>query len=285
MNILVCGSSDDISKEYWKANKEIFDFIFNDNDLVFGAPNSGIARLAFNVAISKERKVTSVCLEEEKNDLDLILCAKKEVVSESIEKMKKMIDKSDLLLFLPGGTSNCLDLFNALESKKNGEFDKPIIIFNLNGYLDSIKDEIEQRYIKEFANSNSKYGCVIVNSAKEVIINCMKCQMVQDSYDYKVQYKYGLFLFKDTLNEWDITSYRDMLSYFTYPLSLIEEEVNNAISYRKDTNEFYKEKCNELLNWYQKLLRTTLVCQSAVGTVEGKRRAKRVLELIKGTWK
>ena len=83
------------------------------------------------------------------------------------------------------------------------------------------------------------------------------------------------------MNEWDITPYRAMLQYFTYPLSLIEEEVNNAINAKVDTNEFYKEKCDELLNWYQKFLRTILVCQSAVGSEIEKRTAKRVLELIK----
>lgn len=281
MNVFVSGSSNNnINKNDLRENKKILDFIFNDNDLVFEPSNSGIMRLAYNMAVKKGRHITGVCLDVDKDKFNSIKCNKQVIATSVSEKTKKLIEECDLLLFLPGGTGTYFELFNALDSKKCNEFDKPIIIFNFNGFFDSVKDTIEQKYIKEFVNSDSLYGCVIVNSVYEVIVNYMKCMISQDSSNYKNLYKYGLFLLKDTLKEYDISSYRVVLPYFTYPLSLIESNVKNAVNMKMDTNEFYKERCDELYELYQKFLTTILVCQNQVGNRRERKRARRLLGFI-----
>ena len=281
MNVFVSDSSKNNSnKNYLRENKKILDFIFNDNDLVFEPSNSGIMRLAYNMAVKKGRHITGVCLNSEKDKFNIVKCDKQVITASAYEKVKKLIDESDLLLFLPGGENTYFELFSVLEAKRCNEFDKPIIIFNFNGFFDSVKDTIEQKYIKEFVNSDSLYGCVIVNSVYEVIVNYMKCMIAQDSSNYKNLYKYGLFLLKDTLKEYDISSYRVVLPYFTYPLSLIESNVKNAVNMKMDTNEFYKERCDELYELYQKFLTTILVCQNQVGNRRERKRARRLLGFI-----
>lgn len=266
MNVFVSGSSNsNINKDYLRENKKILDFIFNDNDLVFEPSNSGIMRLAYNMAVKKGRHITGVCLNSEKDKFNIVKCDKQVITTSVYEKVKKLIDESDLLLFLPGGKNTYFELFSVLEAKRCNEFDKPIIIFNFNGFFDNVKDTIEQKYIEEFVNSDSLYGCVIVNSVYEVIVNYMKCMIAQDSSNYKNLYKYGLFQLKDTLKENDISPYRVVLPYFTYHLSLIETNVKNAINMKIDTNEFYKERRDELYELYQKFLTTLLICQSEVG--------------------
>ena len=108
----------------------------------------------------------------------------------------------------------------------------------------------------------------------------MKCMIAQDSSNYKNLYKYGLFQLKDTLKEYDISPYRAIQQYFTYPLSLIENNVKNAINMKMDTNEFYKERCDELYKLYQKFLTTILVCQNEVGNRRERKNASRVLGYI-----
>ena len=108
----------------------------------------------------------------------------------------------------------------------------------------------------------------------------MKCKMAQDSSNQKYQYIYGLLLLKDTLKEFDIYPYRKIQPYFTYPLSSIENNVENAVKMKTDTNEFYKERCDELEELYQRFLTTILVCQNEVGNRRGRKRARRVLGYI-----
>ena len=102
----------------------------------------------------------------------------------------------------------------------------------------------------------------------------------EETYDYKSLYEYGLRLLKDSLNEVNITPYRAMLPYFTYPLSVIENEVKMEKKNIIDTNVFYKENSDDLLEIYVRFLQTSLVCQSQLGTDEAKRRANKILNEI-----
>ena len=103
----------------------------------------------------------------------------------------------------------------------------------------------------------------------------------QKSVNYKSSFEHGLCLLKDSLNEINSSPYRVILTYFTYPLSKIEDAVANAKKNKIDTNEFYKEKCNELFEIYERLLATKLLCQSEFGNKEEKKKANEVLNAIK----
>lgn len=103
------------------------------------------------------------------------------------------------------------------------------------------------------------------------------------SNDYKSIYEYGLTLLKDSLDEVNISPYSAMLPYFTYPLSLIEDTVEKARNSKTDTNEFYKEECDELLKLYDRLFKTSLLCQRIVGTRKEKKRANKILKLFKSS--
>lgn len=74
--------------------------------------------------------------------------------------------------------------------------------------------------------------------------------------NYKEAYEYGLLRLKDSLEELCVGPYRVISPYFDYPLSVIEKEVDLAHLKNKDSNEFYKEKCDELLKMYERLIYT-----------------------------
>lgn len=74
--------------------------------------------------------------------------------------------------------------------------------------------------------------------------------------NYKEAYEYGLLRLKDSLEELCVGPYRVISPYFDYPLSVIEKKVDLAHLKNKDSNEFYKEKCDELLKMYERLIYT-----------------------------
>ena len=89
--------------------------------------------------------------------------------------------------------------------------------------------------------------------------------------NYKEAYEYGLSRLKDSLKEICVGQYRVISPYFDYPLSEIEKKVELFHLKHKDSNEFYKEKCDELLKMYERLIYTFLLCKSETGTRSEKR--------------
>ena len=89
--------------------------------------------------------------------------------------------------------------------------------------------------------------------------------------NYKEVYECGLSRLKDSLKEICAGQYRVISPYFDYPLSEIEKEVELFHLKNKDSNEFYKEKCDELLKMYERLIYTFLLCKSETGTRSEKR--------------
>ncbi|CDF20394.1 unknown [Clostridium sp. CAG:609] len=94
--------------------------------------------------------------------------------------------------------------------------------------------------------------------------------------NYKEEYEYGLLRLKDSLEELCVGPYRVISPYFDYPLSVIEKKVDLARLKNKDSNEFYKEKCDELLKMYERLIYTFLVCKSETGTRSEKRAVNKI---------
>lgn len=95
--------------------------------------------------------------------------------------------------------------------------------------------------------------------------------LIEIETNYKEAYEYGLSRLKDSLKEICVGQYRVVSPYFDYPLSEIEKEVELFHLKNKDSNEFYKEKCDELLKMYERLIYTFLLCKSETGTRSEKR--------------
>lgn len=88
--------------------------------------------------------------------------------------------------------------------------------------------------------------------------------------NYKKAYEYGLSRFKDSLVEICVCSYKTLLPYFNYPLSILENEVKQAIINNVDNNDFYKYKCDEIFKLYERLIHTVLICKSSIGSIDEK---------------
>lgn len=273
-----CSSSNSIDKKYLDDCKALLDLILHENDLVFGACNNGIMGLAYNCALTNGRKITGICPETYKDDFKSLKCDKEITTKYVSERTKKLIDESDILLFLPGGIGTYFELFCAIESKRCHEFNKPIIIFNSNGFFNKFIEMMNQNFQNGFSKSSDKSNYIIANDIYDVV---QAISSTVSDNNYKESYEKGLLLFRNSLREVNVPPYRAMLPYFEYPLSLIENKVEETVKNGIDTDDFYKEQCNELLKIYDRLLKTSLICKSEFGTKEEKRKAQEVINAIK----
>lgn len=171
MKIAVCCTSiDNIDKIYKESAEKLLKEIFkNDNELVFGAYNKGIMGIAYKIAKENNRKVLGITPKIFKEDFKTMKCDL-EIITENIfNRTFALIENSDILLFLPGGIGTIYELMSAIESKRSKEFDKPIIIYNINGFFDKLLEMLEKTYNEKFSNICIKNCYNIYNDYKEIV--------------------------------------------------------------------------------------------------------------------
>ena len=152
MKIFVgCSGSNDIPSIYLKESEKVLTKIFeSDNDLVFGANDEGIMGLSYRIAQQYKREVVGICPEAYAKDFELIEC-EQEITTHTIEeRTTKLIEYSDAIVFLPGGIGTIYELMAVIESKRSGEFDKPVIIYNINNYFNEFLSCLEKVYSENF---------------------------------------------------------------------------------------------------------------------------------------
>lgn len=164
-----CSSSGDIPNKYLEDCRKFLSELFDlDNDLVFGASNSGLMGIAYNIALEKKRNIIGIypkVYEKEARDL----CCQKIPTEYVNDRTSKLIENSDALIFLPGGVGTIYELFTSIENKRGLEFDKPIIIYNSCGYFDKLIDFLKMMSQDKFTSKEVEDSFYICNSANDAI--------------------------------------------------------------------------------------------------------------------
>lgn len=146
-----CSGSNDIPSIYLQESEKILTKIFEkNNDLVFGANDKGIMGLSYRIAQQYHREVIGICPIAYTKDFELLEC-NEEITTHTIEERTKMlIDYSNAIIFLPGGIGTIYELMAVIEAKRSGEFDKPVVIYNINNYFNKFLLCLEKVYTENF---------------------------------------------------------------------------------------------------------------------------------------
>lgn len=188
MKIAVCGSSsNDINLKYIESSKTLLEQVFKgDNDLVFGAMNSGIMGISYKTAKLNNRKVIGIAPEIYKDDFKELDCDT-EILTKSVnDRTEALINNSDILLFLPGGIGTLYEIMAAIEMKRSKEFDKPIIVYNETGFFDELLQMLDKVYAKKFTGPNVRFSYNIANDCRAVMDLLTKYNSLkkEDERDY-----------------------------------------------------------------------------------------------------
>ncbi|OIQ43028.1 MAG: Rossman fold protein, TIGR00730 family [Roseobacter sp. MedPE-SWde] len=77
------------------------------------------------------------------------------VVTETMHERKKvMLFNADAVVVLPGGPGSLDELFEALTWRQLGLHNKPIVILNVAGYWDKLRDLVEHMLTQGFADAS-----------------------------------------------------------------------------------------------------------------------------------
>jgi len=85
------------------------------------------------------------------------------------ERKKTIFAMSDAAVALPGGVGTLEELTEVITLKQLGQFNKPIIIVNVNGFYDHLIEFFEHMYSGNFISLEPKDIWQIVTTAEEVL--------------------------------------------------------------------------------------------------------------------
>lgn len=91
------------------------------------------------------------------------------ITSDMSERKKTIFAMSDAAVALPGGVGTLEELTEVITLKQLGQFNKPIIIMNINGFYDHLIEFFDHMVRGHFMRLEHKDIWQIVTSAEEVV--------------------------------------------------------------------------------------------------------------------
>ena len=172
MNIFVgCASRLPQNIEFIELAKDIGYYISSGkHNLVFGGYDGGLmGKVCSIVNKSKTSDIIIATCEAYKEEVENNALANKKIyVAKTVCERKDMFFKlADVLVFLPGGIGTIDELSSAIEAKRCGEHNLPIIIINQDGFFDYYLSMLNKIYADGFADSKSRKLYIVVNDFSE----------------------------------------------------------------------------------------------------------------------
>ncbi len=140
MKICIYGSSsDEISKGYIKKTEELGEFLGSrGHSLIFGGGASGLMGAAARGFHRASAKITGVVPSFFNVD-GIIYEHCDELIRTPTMRVRKefMDDLSDAFITTPGGVGTFDEFFEMITLKQLGQNNKPMVIYNIDGYFDN----------------------------------------------------------------------------------------------------------------------------------------------------
>ena len=155
MNICLYGaSSSAIAKAYVNPTEELGAKIAErGHTLIYGGGAAGLMGAAARGAYSRGGEIIGVVPSFLNVDGILFDNCTELIFTETMRERKALMEqKSDAFIMTPGGVGTFDEFFEILTLKKLGRHSKPIAIFNINGYFDSLIAQLENAVHKQFMN-------------------------------------------------------------------------------------------------------------------------------------
>ena len=157
-------------KSIEKEIMNVADILFEKNiDLIYGGAKIGIMGIVSNRMMEKGGKVTGIIPK---------ILVKKEIINNNITKLivvnsmherkKMMYDLADAFIILPGGIGTLEELSEIITWKVLGIENKIIIIFNLNGFYNSLIKQFKIMEDNNFLYSDIFKEVSIINSVSDL---------------------------------------------------------------------------------------------------------------------
>ena len=166
-----CASSAKIDEIYFEATERLAKILVNSRvQVIYGGGGHGLMGKLADTVLAHGGQIKGI-MPQFMNEVEW---AHKSVTDFEFtktmhERKAKFLENIDALIALPGGTGTLEELLEAITLKRLGQFTKPIIILNTNGYYDPLIKMLERCVEEKFLRPIHAEMWTFVNQPEEVM--------------------------------------------------------------------------------------------------------------------
>lgn len=172
MNICLYGaSSNEIDEIFISSTEELGEKIARaGHNLVYGGGAAGLMGAAARGVKKGGGKVVGVAPSFFQVDGVLFSDCDELIYTETMRQRKQIMEeRADAFVAVPGGIGTFDELFEILSLKQLGRHNKPVAVFNIDGYFDSFENMLNMAVERKFMTAKSRELVKVVHSAEELI--------------------------------------------------------------------------------------------------------------------
>jgi hypothetical protein len=166
-----CASSKHTSNKYIKATCEIADILIDNKiAVIYGGGAVGLMGCLANRYIQRGGSIRGVIPGfMVKVEWNHPLVSDMVIVHNMQERKKLLIENTDAVIAMPGGTGTLDELMEVLSLKRLGQFVKPIILVNVDGFYDGLIRFFETMVTEKFLRNEHLDTYKVINHPSELI--------------------------------------------------------------------------------------------------------------------
>jgi uncharacterized protein (TIGR00730 family) len=168
---IYCASSAKIDEIYFEATERLAKILVNSGvQVIYGGGGHGLMGKLADTVLAQGGQIKGI-MPQFMNEVEW---AHKKVTDFEFtntmhERKAKFLENIDALIALPGGTGTLEELLEAITLKRLGQFTKPIIILNTNGYYDPLIQMLERCVEEKFLRLIHAEMWTFVHQPEEVM--------------------------------------------------------------------------------------------------------------------
>jgi uncharacterized protein (TIGR00730 family) len=138
--------------------------------IVYGAGGHGLMGAVADGALSRNGEVYGV-VPQFLQDLELTHegLTRLKIVEDMHTRKQLMLQDSDAVVTLPGGSGTYEEMFEAVTMKRLGQWMGPIIVVNTNGFYDGLLEFMHHSIAERFMGSNHLKMWSVVDEPEDVL--------------------------------------------------------------------------------------------------------------------
>lgn len=166
-----CASSARVDKVYFDATERLAkEFVRAGIEVVYGGGAVGLMGKLADTIIDQGGKIKGI-MPKFMNEVEWAhkQVADFEFTDTMHERKARFLQDIDGLVTLPGGSGTLEELLEAITLKRLGQFIKPIVILNTNGFYDPLRQMLEKCVSEHFMSEKHLQMWTFVNEPEAVI--------------------------------------------------------------------------------------------------------------------
>jgi len=178
---IFCGSSMGYDPIYREKAAELGRILAdNDCELLYGGGNVGLMNIIAEVMKQRHRRIVGSITQHlldmrvGRPDIDELI-----VVETMSERKKILEDMADAFIAMPGGVGTMDEFFEVMVLSQLRVFDKPVALFNVNGYYDDIVRFLERATKEGFIHREHANNIIVSDDPKALLDGIEKFKPVE----------------------------------------------------------------------------------------------------------